>query len=107
MSLIFSVFFVNAVPFLGFGFLDNFIMICAGDSIDHLFGTVFCFSTMAAAGFGNTISDVIGIGSAHYIERGCEIMGLRPPKLSTIQMEMKSSRKYASWVSLIFFSLLI
>uniref|UniRef100_T1GKY2 Uncharacterized protein n=1 Tax=Megaselia scalaris TaxID=36166 RepID=T1GKY2_MEGSC len=52
---------------------------------------------MAAAGFGNTISDVIGIGSAHYIERGCEIMGLRPPKLSTIQMEMKSSRKYASW----------
>lgn len=96
-----TVFFVNAVPFVGFGFLDNFIMISAGDYIEHVFGTIFCLSTMAAAGLGNTISDVVGIGSAHYIERGCEIMGLRPPKLSTIQMEMKISRSCANWVSLL------
>lgn len=97
-TLYIAVFFVNAVPFLGFGFLDNFIMISAGDYIEHMFGFVFCLSTMAAAGLGNTISDVVGIGSAHYIERGCEILGLRPPKLSTVQMQMKSSRNYASWV---------
>lgn len=90
---------MNAVPFIGFGFLDNFIMISAGDYIEHVFGTLFCLSTMAAAGLGNTISDVVGIGSAHYIERGCEIIGLRPPKLSTIQMEMKISRNHANWVS--------
>lgn len=90
---------MNAVPFVGFGFLDNFIMIAAGDYIENVFGTFFCLSTMAAAGLGNTISDVVGIGSAHYIERGCEILGLRPPKLSTIQMEMKSSRRFANWVS--------
>lgn len=55
---------------------------------------------MAAAGLGNTISDVLGIGSAYYVERGCEILGLRPPDLTPVQMEMKSSRRAANYVSL-------
>ncbi|XP_037882299.1 transmembrane protein 65 isoform X3 [Glossina fuscipes] len=93
----FEVFFVNAVPFVGFGFLDNFTMIVAGDYIEHIFGTFMCISTMAAAGFGNTISDVLGIGSAHYVERGCELLGLRPPDLTPVQMEMKSSRRSANF----------
>lgn len=57
---------------------------------------------MAAAGLGNTISDVLGIGSAYYVERGCEYLGLKPPDLTVIQMEMKSSRRAANYVSLSF-----
>lgn len=88
---------VNAVPFLGFGFLDNFFMIVAGDYIEHSMGVYMCISTMAAAGFGNTISDVLGLGLAHYVERFCEFLGLRPPRLTQEQMELKSSRRVASY----------
>ncbi|XP_037807487.1 uncharacterized protein LOC119600955 [Lucilia sericata] len=96
-SDLWKIFFVNAVPFVGFGFLDNFTMIIAGDYIEHIFGTFMCISTMAAAGLGNTISDVLGIGSAYYVERGCEYLGLKPPDLTPIQMEMKSSRRAANY----------
>lgn len=58
-----------------------------------------CISTMAAAGFGNTISDVLGLGLAHYVERFCEFLGLRPPKLTQEQMELRASRRVASYVS--------
>lgn len=58
-----------------------------------------CISTMAAAGLGNTVSDILGIGSAYYVERGCEMMGFRLPDLTPIQMEMKSSRQSANLVS--------
>lgn len=57
-----------------------------------------CISTMAAAGLGNTISDVLGIGSAFYIERGAEKLGVKPPKLTSLQLELKSSRRYANMV---------
>lgn len=62
-------------------------------------GMYMCISTMAAAGFGNTISDVLGLGLAHYVERFCEFLGLRPPKLTQEQMELRSSRRVASYVS--------
>lgn len=62
-----------------------------------------CISTMAAAGLGNTISDVLGIGSAFYVERGCEYLGLKPPDITAVQMEMKSSRRAANYVSCSFF----
>jgi hypothetical protein len=41
---------INALPFIGFGFLDNFTMIIAGDYIEHSIGIVMTISTMAAAG---------------------------------------------------------
>lgn len=56
-----------------------------------------CLSTMAAAALGNTFSDVLGIGSAVYIERMAESIGVRPPKLTVIQMEMKRSRRFANF----------
>ncbi|XP_035908485.1 uncharacterized protein LOC118510591 isoform X1 [Anopheles stephensi] len=87
---------VNALPFIGFGFLDNFTMIIAGDYIEHTLGLFMCISTMAAAALGNTISDVIGIGSAFYVEKLAEMSGVKPPKLSPIQLEMKTSRRAAN-----------
>jgi len=62
-------FIVSAVPFIGFGFADNFIMIVAGDAIDNSIGLKMGLSTLAAAGIGNLISDVCGIGLGEVIDR--------------------------------------
>lgn len=91
-----KLFFVNAIPFVGFGFVDNFIMIAAGDYIEYVFAT-FCLSTMASAALGNTVSDIVSMVAAGHIERGCETNGLKPPNLSKAQMEMNSSKTYAQW----------
>lgn len=46
---------------LSFGFIDNFIMVIAGEVIDTYISGTFGFSTMASAGLGNAFSDVIGV----------------------------------------------
>ncbi|GAB0093593.1 uncharacterized protein DMENIID0001_087560 [Sergentomyia squamirostris] len=88
---------VNGVPFIGFGFLDNFMMIVCGDYIEQTLGGYMCLSTMAAAGLGNTISDVAGLGSAVYVERLCEAIGFRVPPLTKFQLDMKESRRSSSF----------
>ncbi|XP_043947124.1 uncharacterized protein LOC108031632 isoform X2 [Drosophila biarmipes] len=95
---LYSIFFVNAVPFVAFGFLDNFIMIMAGEYIEYYLGHVITLSTMAAAGLGNTISDILGITMATYVENGCQILGLKQPKLTPAQFELKSSKRSSSYV---------
>ncbi|BFY99660.1 hypothetical protein BsWGS_02699 [Bradybaena similaris] len=82
-------------PFIGFGFLDNFLMIVAGEYIDVTLGTTLGISTMAAAAIGNWISDVCGLGSAHYVESTVARFGIRHPHLSPAQVDMKST-KWAS-----------
>ncbi|XP_076441492.1 transmembrane protein 65-like [Babylonia areolata] len=85
----------QALPFIGFGFLDNFLMIVAGEYIDLTLGAAFGISTMAAAGYGNLISDVAGVGSAYYVESFVAKFGFRTPRLTPAQVDMKSTR-YAS-----------
>ena len=65
----------NSIPFVGFGFLDNLIMILAGEYIDMTLGMTLGISTMAAAALGNTISDLCGIGSAWYVETWATKLG--------------------------------
>ncbi|CAH0702099.1 unnamed protein product [Spodoptera exigua] len=86
----------NSIPFIGFGFLDNFIMIIAGDSIETGMSAYITLSTMAAAALGNTLSDVIGIGSAYYVERVASWVGLGAPKLSPAQLDMNISRQFSN-----------
>ncbi|XP_070491628.1 transmembrane protein 65 isoform X1 [Chironomus tepperi] len=88
---------INSLPFVGFGFLDNFTMIIAGDYIEYSVGTIMTISTMAAAALGNTISDVLGIGSAVYVERIVEVIGIKPPDLTPVQLEMKSARRASNF----------
>jgi tRNA-specific adenosine deaminase 1 len=57
---------------IGFGFADNLIMIVAGDMIDKSLGVVLGISTLAAAGLGNLISDIAGLGVGDMIERHAE-----------------------------------
>ena len=68
---------VSGVPFVGFGIADNGIMILAGDYIDGTLGVKFGLSTLAAAGLGNLISDVAGIGIGEMIEVGVANLGLK------------------------------
>ena len=53
---------------VGFGFMDNLVMITAGDAIDSTFGVALGISTMAAAGFGQCISDVAGITTGGIVD---------------------------------------
>lgn len=78
----------RGLPFIGFGFLDNFIMILSGDAINATICIAFGFSTMAAAAIGNTISDVIGVYSGGIIEDTAEKMGFRAPPLSHEQFQL-------------------
>ncbi len=43
-----------------FGFIDNFILVIAGDAIDNAIGTLG-YSVLFSAGLGNTISDAVGV----------------------------------------------
>ncbi|XP_053201077.1 transmembrane protein 65-like [Panonychus citri] len=84
--------FHQSLPFIGFGFLDNAIMILAGEYIDTTLGVTLGISTMAAAGLGNAISDVAGIGSAWYVETLANKIGVAYPKLTPAQTDMMRTR---------------
>lgn len=87
----------SGLPYIGFGFLDNFIMIIAGEHIDLSLGLAFGLSTMAAAGLGNTISDVAGISVGKYIEGALDKLGLPDAKLSKEQL----TSSVVQWVKFI------
>eukprot|EP00210_Caulerpa_lentillifera_P007992 g7631.t1 len=83
-----SLILTTSVPYVGFGFLDNFIMIMAGESIEMAFGVTLGLSMMAAAALGNTISDVAGVVLQNSVEEGTkEFRILRPPSLSRFQLQ--------------------
>jgi hypothetical protein len=78
-----ALFLSQAIPFVGFGFMDNAIMIIAGEYIEMSIGTTLALSTMAAAGLGNLLSDIAGIGFSSKIESLTEsVLKIRPPELS-------------------------
>ena len=76
------------LPFVGFGFVDNLLMILAGDLIEQKLGAVITISTMAAAGLGNMISDVAGISLGRFVEKLANAVGLPASKLSPAQMAL-------------------
>jgi len=82
---------------IGFGFMDNFIMILAGDFIDATMCFHLGLTTMCAAGIGNIISDVMGLATAGPIESALVNIGLKGPGLSHSQMKLWSvlTAKYA------------
>ncbi|XP_051833750.1 LOW QUALITY PROTEIN: transmembrane protein 65-like [Antechinus flavipes] len=88
----FSVFIHNALPFVGFGFLDNVIMIVAGTQIELSIGIILGISTMAAAALGNLVSDLAGLGLAGYVEALASRLGLSIPDLTPKQVDMWQTR---------------
>ncbi|KAJ0055212.1 hypothetical protein NL108_012737 [Boleophthalmus pectinirostris] len=71
----------NGIPFVGFGFLDNAIMIAAGTQIELSIGVTLGISTMAAAALGNLVSDLAGLG-----------LGMQGPELTPKQADMWQTR---------------
>jgi len=92
---------VASVPFVGFGFADNFIMIVAGDAIDQSLGVAFGISTLAAAGLGNLLSDVIGLGAGDVIEGWCKKVGINEPPLTQAQLASKQVRRARNLASVL------
>ena len=83
----------SAIPFVGFGIADNGIMILAGDQIDLTLGEKLGWSTLAAAGFGNTISDVAGLWIGDYIEALAARFGVRSPPITAAQAQLLITRR--------------
>eukprot|EP00636_Phaeomonas_parva_P003063 CAMPEP_0118887298 /NCGR_PEP_ID=MMETSP1163-20130328/25051_1 /TAXON_ID=124430 /ORGANISM="Phaeomonas parva, Strain CCMP2877" /LENGTH=502 /DNA_ID=CAMNT_0006825703 /DNA_START=378 /DNA_END=1886 /DNA_ORIENTATION=+ len=82
-----------AVPMVGFGFADNFVMIVAGDFIDNLsLWRALALSTLAAAGLGNLVSDLVGVGMGNVIEDLALRYGMAPPALSARQLSLRAAR---------------
>lgn len=60
---------------MGFGLCDNVVMIMVGEFIEMVFGVGLGLSMMVVVGFGNTVSDVVGIGLLSKIEIFVEWLG--------------------------------
>uniref|UniRef100_A0A1I8HPG2 Transmembrane protein 65 n=1 Tax=Macrostomum lignano TaxID=282301 RepID=A0A1I8HPG2_9PLAT len=87
-----AVFTLSAIPFVGFGFFDNAIMIVAGEYIDLTLGAAFCISTLAAAALGNWVSDLAGLSLASWVEGMTSRLGFETPRLTPQQLELRSTR---------------
>jgi hypothetical protein len=79
----------NGLPFIGFGFIDNSVMIIAGDIIDVHLGVTLGISTLASAALGNMFSDQLGIGLGGVVEALCVKLGLPTARLSRAQEELR------------------
>lgn len=87
-----QVFVASAMPFLGFGIMDNAVMIVFGDVIDATLCATLGFSTMAAAALGNTFSDGIGVFAGAGVEDMAVKAGFEPPMLSRAQQAMGTTK---------------
>jgi len=81
---------ITGVPFIGFGFLDNSLMILAGDAIDSTLGFYFNVSVMASAAMGNVVSGTIGMQVHGVLDRLFAQIGITMPRLTHEQMELRS-----------------
>uniref|UniRef100_A0A7S1QZX2 EF-hand domain-containing protein n=1 Tax=Neobodo designis TaxID=312471 RepID=A0A7S1QZX2_NEODS len=73
------------LPFVGFGFLDNAMMILAGDAIDRTIGLYLNCSVMASAAMGNIVSGCLGMQVHGFVEKIVQRLNLPIPPLSDEQ----------------------
>lgn len=85
-----------AIPMVGFGFMDNLVMITAGDAIDAHFGHTLAISTMAAAGYGQCCSDVAGITCGGIVDATVTKLRLPTHGLSQSQLDLRITRMYST-----------
>jgi hypothetical protein len=85
-----SVLLSAAVPMIGFGFMDNFIMIQAGSMIDNTIGVQLGLATMTAAALGQIVSDTCGVLFGGTLER---ILAIRPLQLTAAQQNLPLIRR--------------
>lgn len=77
---------IRGIPMVGFGFLDNAIMLVAGEGVELMLGSALGLSTLGAAAIGNMFSDVVGLGAGGVIEQYAERLGIPPHRMSPAQL---------------------
>jgi hypothetical protein len=82
-----------AVPMVGFGIMDNSIMILAGDLIDSTLGVRFGLATLAAAACGQVLSDFCGVCFGGVVERLAVRLGLPRSGMSAEQLALPKVKK--------------
>jgi tRNA-specific adenosine deaminase 1 len=88
----------QGIPFIGFGIMDNAILIWAGDQIDTHLGVILGISTLCAAAIGNIISDLAGLGLGAYVEDFCATkLNLPKINLTNAQRNLRSVRMAGQW----------
>jgi len=85
-------FLCSFIPMFGFGFMDNTIMIHAGDYIDNTFGLTFGLATLAAASCGQIFSDSFGVLFGNYIDALASRLGMKSPNVTAGQRGLTSFR---------------
>ncbi|KAG2524640.1 hypothetical protein BBO99_00002792 [Phytophthora kernoviae] len=78
----------SAIPFVGFGLVDNLILLVAGDAIETHFHASYATSMLCAAALGNTVADVVGLSLGGVIESMARRLGIPDPMLSKAQANM-------------------
>ncbi|RHZ28228.1 hypothetical protein DYB37_007390 [Aphanomyces astaci] len=82
----------SGIPFIGFGVVDNLIMLTAGDFLETNIRLMFPISLVAAVGLGNCVADVAGLSLGGVIESFARKLGIQDPQLSSTQARMPHVR---------------
>jgi len=85
-----------AIPMIGFGFMDNLVMIQMGDFIDNSIGVHFGLTTLTAAALGQVCSDVSGVCFGGAIEQVAAGLGLPHSKLTPEQLSQFNMRLFST-----------
>jgi len=75
---------------VGFGFMDNFIMITAGSAIENSVGVQLGLATMTAAALGQVVSDVSGVLFGDTLSK---VIKVAPAKLTESQKQLSIVRR--------------
>jgi len=82
----------STVPFVGFGFMDNSIMLYAGNFIDCSIGVSLGISTLAAAAIGQIVANGMSVLFGGYVESLAYKVGLPPAGLNSKQKALSKVR---------------
>ncbi|KAL8426470.1 hypothetical protein Efla_001772 [Eimeria flavescens] len=82
---VWHVFGIAALPMVGFGLMDQLIMIRLGDLLDTTLGVKFGLATLSAAAVGQLCSDTAGVLFGSTIESCANRLGFPPPNLNAAQ----------------------
>eukprot|EP00934_Nitzschia_sp_Nitz4_P007823 Nitzschia sp. Nitz4//scaffold194_size40385//17315//18376//NITZ4_007528-RA/size40385-processed-gene-0.14-mRNA-1//-1//CDS//3329540328//7813//frame0 len=85
---LFRVFWHAAVPMIGFGIMDQTVMLQAGNAIDCSIGVIFGLSTLSAAAIGQICSDASGVVFGGTVERLAKAAGLPSANLTAAQSRL-------------------
>jgi hypothetical protein len=75
---------------MGFGLVDNAMMIMTGEAIDGSLGLLLGLSTLAAAALGNAFSNGLGMVLHGTIERSAGAIGMPDPRLTLHQRNLSA-----------------